>query len=124
MRRSTGRITACSGCDEASDCDEPSESSEINSDAILRCRDIELAFGGLRALKGVSLDIAKGQIFGLVGPNGSGKTSMVNVITGFYRPQSGSVNLFGRGGDRSQAAPHRSARRRAHVPESRACFAA
>ena len=64
-------------------------------DSILRCRDIELAFGGLRALKGVSLEIAKGQIFGLVGPNGSGKTSMVNVITGFYRPRSGSVNLFG-----------------------------
>ena len=64
-------------------------------DSLLRCRDIELAFGGLRALKSVSLDIAKGQIFGLVGPNGSGKTSMVNVITGFYRPQSGSVNLFG-----------------------------
>jgi branched-chain amino acid transport system ATP-binding protein len=62
-------------------------------DSLLRCRDIELAFGGLRALKSVSLDIAKGQIFGLVGPNGSGKTSMVNVITGFYRPQSGSVNL-------------------------------
>ena len=64
-------------------------------DSILRCRDIELAFGGLRALKGVSLEIPKGQIFGLVGPNGSGKTSMVNVITGFYRPESGSVNLFG-----------------------------
>jgi len=63
-------------------------------DSLLRCRDIELAFGGLRALKSVSLEIAKGQIFGLVGPNGSGKTSMVNVITGFYRPQSGSVNLF------------------------------
>jgi branched-chain amino acid transport system ATP-binding protein len=64
-------------------------------DSLLHCRDIELAFGGLRALKGVSLSIPKGQIFGLVGPNGSGKTSMVNVITGFYRPQSGSVNLFG-----------------------------
>ncbi len=64
-------------------------------DRILKCRDIELAFGGLRALKNVSLEITKGQIFGLVGPNGSGKTSLVNVITGFYRPQSGSVNLFG-----------------------------
>jgi len=51
-------------------------------DSVLCCRDIELAFGGLRALKSVSLEIAKGQIFGLVGPNGSGKTSMVNVITG------------------------------------------
>ena len=66
-----------------------------HGDSLLRCRDIELAFGGLRALKNVSLEISKGQIFGLVGPNGSGKTSMVNVITGFYRPQSGSVNLFG-----------------------------
>jgi branched-chain amino acid transport system ATP-binding protein len=66
-----------------------------DSDRILRCRDIELSFGGLRALKGVSLEITKGQIFGLVGPNGSGKTSMINVITGFYRPRSGSVNLFG-----------------------------
>jgi branched-chain amino acid transport system ATP-binding protein len=67
----------------------------VQGDRILHCRDIELAFGGLRALKSVSLEITKGQIFGLVGPNGSGKTSMVNVITGFYRPQSGSVNLFG-----------------------------
>ena len=66
-----------------------------DSDRILRCRDIELSFGGLRALKGVSLEITKGQIFGLVGPNGSGKTSMINVITGFHRPRSGSVNLFG-----------------------------
>ena len=49
-------------------------------DSVLRCQDIELAFGGLRALKSVSLEIPKGQIFGLVGPNGSGKTSMVNVI--------------------------------------------
>ena len=94
MRRSTARITACSGCDrEMSAMTHPREREE--GDRILRCRDIELAFGGLRALKSVSLDIAKGQIFGLVGPNGSGKTSMVNVITGFYRPQSGSVNLFG-----------------------------
>ena len=96
-----------------------SNSDEIKGDGILRCRDIELAFGGLRALKGVSLEIAKGQIFGLVGPNGSGKTSMVNVITGFYRPQSGSVNLFGARSGRAQAAPHRGAGRGAHVPKSR-----
>jgi len=77
-------------------------------DTLLRCRDIELAFGGLRALKNVSLEIGKGQIFGLVGPNGSGKTSMVNVITGFYRPQSGSVNLFGQ--EVVGLKPHRIAR--------------
>ena len=70
------------------------EPAHMSADAVLQCRDIELAFGGLRALKGVSFDIAPGEIFGLVGPNGSGKTSMVNVITGFYRPQAGSVVIL------------------------------
>src|SRR5579859_1174252 len=95
MRRSTGRITACSGCDGTKRPKMRAPGERDQGDSLLRCRDIELAFGGLRALKSVSLEISKGQIFGLVGPNGSGKTSMVNVITGFYRPQSGSVNLFG-----------------------------
>jgi branched-chain amino acid transport system ATP-binding protein len=84
----------CSGCDEIKRPTMRAPGERDQGDSILRCRDIELAFGGLRALKGVSLEIPKGQIFGLVGPNGSGKTSMVNVITGFYRPESGSVNLF------------------------------
>jgi branched-chain amino acid transport system ATP-binding protein len=79
------------------------------TDAVLRCRDIELAFGGLRALKGVSFEIGRGEIFGLVGPNGSGKTSMVNVITGFYRPQAGSVVVFGE--DMTRMKPHRIAAR-------------
>jgi branched-chain amino acid transport system ATP-binding protein len=78
-------------------------------DAVLQCRDIELAFGGLRALKGVSFEIGQGEIFGLVGPNGSGKTSMVNVITGFYRPLAGSVVLFGE--DMTRMKPHRIAAR-------------
>jgi branched-chain amino acid transport system ATP-binding protein len=95
MRRSIARIMVCSGCDEIKRPTMRAPGERDRDDGVLRCRDIELAFGGLRALKGVSLEIPKGQIFGLVGPNGSGKTSMVNVITGFYRPQSGSVNLFG-----------------------------
>jgi branched-chain amino acid transport system ATP-binding protein len=77
--------------------------------AILQCRDIELAFGGLRVLKGLSFDIQPGEIFGLVGPNGSGKTSMVNVVTGFYRPQKGSVVIFGE--DMTRMKPHRIASR-------------
>lgn len=64
------------------------------SEALLRCQDIDLSFGGLRALKSVSIEIATGEIFGLVGPNGSGKTSLINVITGFYPPQEGVVILF------------------------------
>ena len=79
------------------------------NDGVLQCRDIELSFGGLRALKGLSFDIAPGEIFGLVGPNGSGKTSMVNVVTGFYRPQKGSVKIFGE--DMTRVKPHRIAAR-------------
>ena len=67
-----------------------------SDDTALECTGIDRSFGGLRALKGVSLAIRPGEIFGLVGPNGSGKTTMVNVVTGFYPPQAGRVRLFGR----------------------------
>jgi len=66
------------------------------NEVVLQCQGIERSFGGLKALKGVSFEVRAGEIFGLVGPNGSGKTTMVNVITGFYRPQAGRVRLFGR----------------------------
>lgn len=52
-----------------------------------------LAFGGLRALDGVDLEVAAGQVHGLIGPNGSGKTTMLNVISGYYRPQEGNATL-------------------------------
>ncbi len=76
-----------------------------SSTAALRCSGIERSFGGLKALKGVSFDIREGEIFGLVGPNGSGKTTMVNVVTGFYPPQAGSISLFGQ--DITGHSPHR-----------------
>ena len=75
----------------------------------LECEGIERSFGGLKALKGVSFGLRQGEIFGLVGPNGSGKTTMVNVITGFYPPQAGRVRLFGE--DITGQAPSRIARR-------------
>lgn len=73
--------------------------------SMLTCADLALAFGGLKALKGVSLHVDEGEILGLVGPNGSGKTTLVNVVTGFYKPNSGRVSLFGR--DVTGSAPHR-----------------
>jgi branched-chain amino acid transport system ATP-binding protein len=75
----------------------------------LRCVGLERRFGGLRALKGVTFDVRRGEIFGLVGPNGSGKTTTVNVATGFYPPNQGSVALFGE--DITGMAPHRITRR-------------
>ncbi len=71
---------------------------------ILECRDLERSFGGLKALKGVTFGIEKGEIFGLVGPNGSGKTTIVNAITGFYPPDSGRI-LF-EGQDITGIRPH------------------
>lgn len=75
----------------------------------LSCQSLERSFGGLRALKDVSLDVESGEIVGLVGPNGSGKTTLVNVVTGFYPPQKGRVRLYGE--DVTHLAPHRIARR-------------
>ena len=72
---------------------------------VLECRGIERRFGGLVAVTGVDMRIERGEIFGLVGPNGSGKTTMTNAITGFFPPQKGKVLLEGQ--DITGLAPHR-----------------
>jgi branched-chain amino acid transport system ATP-binding protein len=63
--------------------------------ALLDVAGIELRFGGLAAVTDVTFSVPQGSIFGLIGPNGSGKTSLFNVITGFYRAQSGTVRFLG-----------------------------
>lgn len=57
---------------------------------------VTVQFGQIKALSDVSLAVGRGEILGLIGPNGSGKTTMVNVMTGFQRPTSGRVVLDGR----------------------------
>jgi branched-chain amino acid transport system permease protein len=59
----------------------------------LEMRDVELSFDGVRAIDGLSLKLHAGEVHGLIGPNGSGKTTTLNVICGFARPQRGTVSL-------------------------------
>jgi branched-chain amino acid transport system ATP-binding protein len=63
--------------------------------SVLKVEDVQLSFGGVKALSGVSVDAAKGKITAVIGPNGAGKTSLFNVISGFYTPQQGRVVLDG-----------------------------
>jgi branched-chain amino acid transport system permease protein len=59
----------------------------------LTLRNVVLSFGGVRALDGLDLEITPGEVHGLIGPNGSGKTTALNVISGYYAPQQGEVSI-------------------------------
>jgi branched-chain amino acid transport system ATP-binding protein len=63
---------------------------------MLEVRDITKKFGEIRALNGVSFDVNKGEVLGIIGPNGAGKTTLFSVISGFIKPDSGSIELNGR----------------------------
>ncbi len=65
-------------------------------EVILEVRNISLAFGGVKALTDVSLDVREHEIRAIIGPNGAGKSSMLNVINGVYHPQQGSIIFRGK----------------------------
>ncbi len=62
---------------------------------MIKVKDLHMHFGGIRAVDGATLEIAKGSITGLIGPNGAGKTTLFNCIAGAYSPTSGSIELDG-----------------------------
>jgi branched-chain amino acid transport system ATP-binding protein len=77
-------------------------------DVLLSVENVSLAFGGVKAVSGVSFDIRKGEIRAIIGPNGAGKTSMLNVINGFYHPQEGRITF--KGETRARMRPYEAAR--------------
>lgn len=81
----------------------------MTQEPILKVDNIVKRFGGLYALKKVSLELERGTILGLIGPNGSGKTTLFNVITGNYAPDGGAIYFEGE--DISGLKPHKIARK-------------
>jgi branched-chain amino acid transport system permease protein len=63
------------------------------ADKRLSLRGVSLSFGNVKAIDGLDLDVAPGQIHGLIGPNGSGKTTTLNVISGYYAAKAGTMTL-------------------------------
>ncbi len=62
---------------------------------MLEVKNLCIQFGGLKAVDSLNLTIYKGQLYGLIGPNGAGKTTVFNMLTGVYKPTSGSITLDG-----------------------------
>lgn len=58
---------------------------------LLRVEELSKSFGGLQAVSGVNFQVAEGEILGLIGPNGSGKTTVLNLITGHLKPSAGAI---------------------------------
>jgi branched-chain amino acid transport system ATP-binding protein len=76
-------------------------------EVILAVDDISLAFGGVKALSGVSFDVREHEVRAIIGPNGAGKSSLLNCINGAYVPQKGRIRF--RDQSFAQMSPHRAA---------------
>ncbi|MEE9495729.1 MAG: ABC transporter ATP-binding protein [Desulfobacterales bacterium] len=77
----------------------------MNPSPLLKVTDLSKYFGGVRAVHRVNFDLREGELLGFIGPNGSGKTTIVNLITGFVKPSSGNVVYKGR--EVTALAPHK-----------------
>jgi branched-chain amino acid transport system ATP-binding protein len=72
------------------------ETPVASTAALLQVDEVSIAFGGLKAVQNFSLSLPPGGLYGLIGPNGAGKTTAFNLLTGVYRPDTGSVHVAGK----------------------------
>lgn len=89
--------------------------------ALLEIRDIEVFYGVIQAIKGISFDVNEGEVIALIGANGAGKTTILHTITGLLQPKNGSITFDGK--DITKVPAHKIvAMGMAHVPEGRRVF--
>lgn len=67
-----------------------------NNEIILKIADLEVSYGAIQALKGISLEVHSGQIVALLGANGAGKTTVLRTISGLLKPQKGAISFLGK----------------------------
>ncbi len=90
--------------------------------AMLEIKDIEVYYGMIQAIKGISFEVNKGEVIALIGANGAGKTTILHTITGLLSPKCGSVLFEGK--DITKVPAHKIVSLgMAHVPEGRRVFA-
>ena len=90
--------------------------------AMLEIKDIEVYYGVIQAIKGISFEVNEGEVIALIGANGAGKTSTLHTITGLLTPKSGSIYFEGK--DITKTPAHKIVSMgMAHVPEGRRVFA-
>ena len=90
--------------------------------AMLEVRDLQVYYGMIHAIKGISFDVNQGEVIALIGANGAGKTTTLHTITGLLAPKSGSVLFEGK--DITKEPAHKIVSMgMAHVPEGRRVFA-
>ncbi|OPY76651.1 MAG: Lipopolysaccharide export system ATP-binding protein LptB [Syntrophorhabdus sp. PtaU1.Bin058] len=85
---------------------QPATSHKGTDEPILRMENISKFFGGVHALRDVTIEVPRGKIIGVIGPNGSGKTTLFNVINGFLKPETGRITFEGQ--DITRLRPHSS----------------
>lgn len=69
---------------------------ENKNDILLAVENLSISFGGLKAVDHFSVNIKRGELYGLIGPNGAGKTTVFNLLTGVYKPDTGAIVLDGK----------------------------
>src|SRR3546814_15077756 len=69
--------------------------ADTSPDPLVEMRDISIAFGGIKAVDGVSIDLFPGEVVGLLGHNGAGKSTLIKILSGAYRPDAGDIHING-----------------------------